>query len=160
MIPRKYVNQDPGNVAVTSKREWARLPLSVPSGDTGQQWHAMDTGTLAAADLGDVVCGTSPLGGGFHQPTMEPPSRWSTNQRTIIPKKFLQCCKSSKAHIVFSSWGSGRGTENPRNLTLKASGIWLQNFHRTGETDSWRAQKTLCAPRPRRKEQWPQKRLS
>ena len=35
--------------------------------------------------------------------------------------------------------------EPPGNLTLKASGIWLQNFHRTGETDSWRAQTKPCA---------------
>ena len=27
---------------------------------------------------------------------------------------------------------------------MEASGIWLQNLHRTGETDSWRAQTKLC----------------
>ena len=52
-----------------------------------------------------------------------------------------------------------RDRESPGNLTLEASGIWLQNFHRTGETDSWKAQTTLSAPGPRRKEQWPHKRL-
>ena len=32
----------------------------------------------------------------------------------------------------FPTWGSGKGTENPpENLTLEASGIWLQNFYRT-----------------------------
>ena len=31
------------------------------------------------------------------------------------------------------------------NLTLKASRIWLQNFHSTGETDSCRAQTKSCA---------------
>ena len=40
--------------------------LSVSSGDTGQQWHATGTGTLATADPGDAVCGINPLGGG-HQ---------------------------------------------------------------------------------------------
>ena len=33
-----------------------------------------------------------------------------------------------------------RNWEHPGNLTLKASGIWLQNFHRTRETDSRRTQ--------------------
>ena len=32
------------------------------------------------------------------------------------------------------------------NLTLEASGIWLQNFNRTRETDSLRAQIKLCGP--------------
>ena len=53
-----------------------------------------------------------------------------------------------------------RGWEPPENLTLKASGIWFQNFHRTGETEFWGHKKTLCVPGPRRKEQWPNKRLS
>ena len=39
-----------------------------------------------------------------------------------------------------------------------------QNLHRTGETDSWRAQTEPCVHqgerRPRRKEQWPHKRLT
>ena len=30
-----------------------------------------------------------------------------------------------------------RDWEPPENLTLKASGIWFQNFHRTGETEFW-----------------------
>ena len=47
------------------------------------------------------------------------------------------------------------------NLTLEPSGIWQQDLHSTGETDSWRAQTKSCAtPGPRRKEQWPQKRLT
>ena len=34
----------------------------------------------------------------------------------------------------FPLWGSGKGTETPPgNLTLEASGIWLQYFHRTGK---------------------------
>ena len=37
--------------------------------------------------------------------------------------------------------------ETPGNLTLEASGIWLQNFHKTGETDSWRAQIKPCVHR-------------
>ena len=45
----------------------------------------------------------------------------------------------------FLTWGSGKGTEPPENLTLDASGIWLQKLHRTGETVSWRAQTRPCA---------------
>ena len=32
----------------------------------------------------------------------------------------------------------------PRDFDLEASGIWLQNFHSSGETDSWRAQAKPC----------------
>ena len=37
-----------------------------------------------------------------------------------------------------------RDWEPPGNLTLEASGIWLWKYHRTGETDSWRAQTKPC----------------
>ena len=73
--------------------------------------------------------------------TIELLSRWPTNWRTIIPKKFLDCCKSSRVHNRFPNLGIWqRESEPPGNLTLKASGIWLQNSPRTGETDSRRAQ--------------------
>ena len=56
----------------------------------------------------------------------------------IIQKKFLYCCKSSRVHNKFPNLGTQqRDWEPPGNLTLKASWIWLQNFHRTGETHSW-----------------------
>ena len=38
-----------------------------------------------------------------------------------------------------------REWELPGKLTLEASGISLQNFHRTGETYPWRAQTKPCA---------------
>ena len=50
-------------------RDWARPAcecLSVSSGGTGQQWPALGTGALAAADLGGTVCGISPLRAGHH----------------------------------------------------------------------------------------------
>ena len=40
------------------------MGLRVSYGGTGQQWASVGTGALAAADLGDVACGISPLGGG------------------------------------------------------------------------------------------------
>ena len=79
-------------------------------------------------------------------PTTKPLSRQPTNWRTIIPKKFLHCCKSSRAYNRFLSLGiRQRDWELSGNLTFKANGIWLQNFHRTGETDSWRARTKACA---------------
>ena len=63
------------------------------------------------------------------------------NRRTIIPKKFSHCWESCRTHNRFPNLGIWqRDGEPPGNLTLEASGIWLQNFHRTGETYSWRAQ--------------------
>ena len=54
-----------------------------------------------------------------------------------------------------------RDWECPGNLTLKASGIWLQNLHRARETDLLEGKnKTLCSPGPRRKEQRPHNRLT
>ena len=40
--------------------------LSTSCGGKGQQWLAMGTGALPAADLGGVVCGISLLGGGHY----------------------------------------------------------------------------------------------
>ena len=78
-------------------------------------------------------------------PTVEPLSRQPTSWRTIILKKFLHYCKSSRTHNRFPNLGIWQKDWEPLgDLTLEASGIWLQNFHRTGETDSWRAQTKLC----------------
>ena len=44
----------------------------------------------------------------------------------------------------FPTWGSGKGTKTLREFDLEASGIWLQNWRRNGETDSRRAQKKSC----------------
>ena len=49
------------------------------------------------------------------------------------------------AHNRFPNLGiRQRDLEPPGNLTLEANGVWLQNFHRTGKTDSWRAQRKSC----------------
>ena len=54
------VYQDPG----TPQETEPDLPLSVNVSckGMGQQWPATGTEALAAADLGDVACGISPLG--------------------------------------------------------------------------------------------------
>ena len=61
---------------------------------------------------------------------------------------FSHCSKSSRAHIRFPKLEiQQRDWEPIGNLTSKATGIWLQNFHRAGEIDSWRAQKNLVHTR-------------
>ena len=110
--------------------------LSVSCRGMGQQWPATGPGALAAADLEGAAC----------EPDLEPPSRQPTSWRTILPKKFSHCYGSSRAHNRFPDLGIWQRNWDPSGtLTLEASGIWLQNFHRTGETDSWRAQTKLCA---------------
>ena len=62
-------------------------------------------------------------------------------------KKFSHCCEGSEPHVRLPSLGIWqRVWEFPGNLTLKTSGIWLQDFQRTGENrlQSWRAQNILC----------------
>ena len=71
-----------------------------------------------------------------------PQCGWLTNWRTIIPRKFSQCCEGSRPHIMLPSPGIWpRDWESPGNLTLQASENWLQSFHGTGgNRDSWRTQ--------------------
>ena len=47
-------------------------------------------------------------------------------------------------HSRFPNLGVWQRDWEPPALTLEARGIWLQDFHRTGETDSWRAQTKPC----------------
>ena len=71
------------------------------------------------------------------RPTIEPSGGRDTNCSTITPKQFSHCCESSRPHnslLNLDIWQ--RDWEAPGNLTLKISGIWLQNFHRTGETQA------------------------
>ena len=58
---------------------------------------------------------------------------WLTNWRTMISTKFSHCCEDSEPHIRLPSLRiQERNWESPGNLTLKASRIWCQDFHRTG----------------------------
>ena len=95
-----------------------------------QQWPAEGREALAAANLGGSA--REP----HHRATEQTTYYW----RTIIPKKFLNCCKSSRTHNRFHNVGiQYRDWQSPGNLTLKIREIWWQNFQRTGETNSWRA---------------------
>ena len=67
--------------------------------------------------------------------------------------------------LGFPVWGSSKGTDyiSPVSLTLKARGLWLQDFHRSGESREptfERTNRTLCAPGSRGKRQWPRRRLN
>ena len=116
---------------------------------------------LAAADWGVWHLAKVLLEEVSISPTTEPPSRGPTDWRTIIPKKFSHCCKSYRAHNRLPNLGiRRRDWEPPGNLTLEASEIWLQSFHRAGKQTLKGTNKTLCPPEPRRKEQGPHRRLS
>ena len=68
-----------------------------------QQWPATGTGALVAADLGGTA-------------TTKPMSRQPTNRRTVIPKKFLHCCKSSRNNNRFSRLRNWQRSENPKRI--------------------------------------------
>ena len=77
-----------------------------------------------------------------------PLGKWPTNWRIIIPKKFFHCCEGSEPYVRPPRLGiRQKDWASPGNLTLKASGIWLQDFHRTGGNtfQPWRAQTNSCA---------------
>ena len=132
-----------------STRDWAKHAfeyMSVFCCVMGQWWPAMGTGALAVADLESQSVAQMLLEEVAITPTIVSSSRQPTNWRTTISKKLLHCCKNSRPHDRFPSLETWqRDWEPPRNLTLKTSGIWLQNFHRTGKTESWKAQLKPCA---------------
>ena len=136
------------------KRDWARPAFECLC--------LLQRHRLAVACCGD-------RGSGCNRPgkhTIEPQSRQPTKKRAIIPKKFLHCCESSRAHSRYPNLGIHQRDWEP-------PGIWLwmpvEFDYRTstglGKAD-WGiillegTDKTLCAPGPRRMEQWSHKRLS
>ena len=57
-------------------------------------------------------------------------NKLENNSNKEVPALLEKFC----AHIRFPNLGiQQKDREPPGNLTLKDSGIWLQNFHRTGE---------------------------
>ena len=87
---------------------------------------------------------------------------WNLPKKDTPSKKFSHCCEGSEPHIMPPSLGNWqRDWESPGNLTLQSSGIWLQDFHRTGENrpQTWKAQKKTL-PRRRGKEQWLHRKLN
>ena len=139
----------PGRGTLTPTRPWARLT---------RVWGLLRRQGSAAACHRDWGFGSSSPGMLsvlayiiFEEitisPTTESPSGQSTNWRTIIPKKFSHCFESSRPHSRLPNLGiQQRDWEFPGNFTLKVIRIWLQNFHRTGETNSQRTQIKTCVP--------------
>ena len=121
----RCVHQDPGNPKRLSHTcLWVFECLLCRY---GQQWPAEGREALAAANLGGAACEP------HHRATEQTTYDW----RTIIPKKFLNCCKSSRTHNRFHNVGiQYRDWQPLGNLTLKIREIWWQNFQRTGETNS------------------------
>ena len=111
--------------------------------------------TLEAQRVGQVLLEEVGI-----SPTEEPPSGQPTNWRTIIPKKFLHGCKSSRAHNRFPSLGIWQRVWKPPEFGFEGQWDFIAELPQDWETDPWRAQRNLFTSGPRRKEQWPRKKLS
>ena len=85
---------------------------------------------------------------GRHSMWASPESHRADNPQTgeqLYQRSFHTIVKVLGPTTDFPAWGiQQRDWETPGNLTLKASGIWLQNFLMSGETDSQRAQTKPC----------------
>ena len=95
-------------------------------------------------------------------PTIEPPKRQPINWRTIIPKKFSHCSKSSRAHNKFPNLGIWpKDLRIPREFDIEAQwDLITELLQDWGNRFLESTNKTLCAPGETRKEQWPHKKLS
>ena len=89
---------------------------------------------------------------------------WLTNWRTLIPQMSTHWSEGSEPHVRLPNLGIRQWEEKfLQNHTLKASGIWLQDFDRTG----WNRDSTLGGHTQssvhigtQGKEQWPHRRLN
>ena len=97
-------------------------------------------------------------------PTIEPPSRQLTNWRTI--KQLYQRSSHTVVKVLgpttdFPTWESSKETENPQGIWFwRPVGFDYRTYTGLGKQTLGGHNKTLCAPGPRRKEQWPHKRMS
>ena len=88
-------------------RDWVRPAvecLSVSCEGMGQQWPAVGTGVLAAADLGPTVL-----------PIIERLRRWHTNCRWY-QRNSHTVKKVLGPTTDFRTWGSSKGIENPQRI--------------------------------------------
>ena len=102
-------HQDPGKGAVDPIIDWARPAryyLRVSCGGTDQQetW-SLGQGLLQQQSW--KVCRVTQvlMEEVAISPTIELPGVWSTNWRTIVPKKFLHSCKSFRPHNKLPNLG-------------------------------------------------------
>ena len=129
-------------------RGWARPAfecVSISCEGTGQQWPAAGTGAMTEADLGGMAIEPQ------HKATKQTHHKLENN----YTKEVLALLWKFQGPQESSQPGDlADGLRIPGDLTLKASGIWWQNLHRTGETDSWRVHTKPCVHQePGRKEQ-------
>ena len=79
---------------------------------------------------------------------LAPPESSRADDRQAEEQLYQRCfhtaAKVLGPTIDFPAWGFSRGTETPQ-------GIWIQKFHRTGETDSWRSQQNPVCTRSQEK---------
>ena len=87
----------------------------------------------------------------------------ATIWKIIIPQKFSHRSESPEPRISLPSLGAWeQEEETPENLALKASGVWSQEFHRTGENRNSTlggCTQGLVHTGTQGKQQWPHKRL-
>ena len=122
---------------------WARLALSIVSPGEAQVSSGLQRGQgLWLQQTWKAWCVTWVLLEEVATSSIiEPLSRQPTNWRTIIWRSSHTLGKILVFTTDFPTWNSAKSSGN---LTFKVSGIWLQNFNRTGKTDSCRAQTKPC----------------
>ena len=101
---------------------------------------------------------------GRHGVWVPPQNHWAENlqsEEQLHQRSFHRVAKVLEPTVDFLIWGSSKETKNPResdyegqwNLIIKLPQNW-------GERLLEDTNKTLCTAGPRRKEQWPHRRLS
>ena len=133
------VHQDPR----TPQRK-SQTCVCISCRGAGEQWSAAGSGAPCAASRV-----TQPVAQAILEKvtTIPPKSRQADDPQTAEQshQNILALLKNSRTHNRFPNLGVWkRDWEPSENLTLEASQIWLQNLHRAGETDSWRAQTKAC----------------
>ena len=88
----------------------------------------------------------------------------TTNWRTITPQKSTHWSEGSEPHVRLPNLGVQHWEEEfTENQTWKASGIWLQDFNRTGgnrDSTLGGCTQSSSASGPSGKEQWSHRRLN
>ena len=97
-------------------------------------------------------------------PLILPQSRWADHPQIVEQLHQRNPCTAK--NVLGSpkdspTWGLGKGTKNPQGIWLwRPVGFDYRNYTRLWKQLLKGTNKTLCIPGPRRKEQWPHKRLT
>ena len=120
------------------------LPLSVWV-SAGRHGSATACYRGRNSESSSLACGISPFVGGCQESHQRAAKQMTHTLENNYTKQILALVKSSKTHNRFPNlWIWQSDWEPPGNLTLEASGIWLQNLHKSGETNFWRVQIKPC----------------